>query len=72
MSFFPVLCVIFRANPATCRSFLTLMDVAYHLNFGASTSMTLQYSPRPMPPRPRISWGWLGSESVTSRDVVYG
>ncbi|NNC43910.1 MAG: hypothetical protein HKO03_11800 [Acidimicrobiia bacterium] len=36
---------VFRSNPATGRSFLTLMDIAYYLIFGAFTFMTLQYSP---------------------------
>lgn len=36
---------VFRSNPATGRSFLTLMDMAYYLIFGAFTFMTLQYSP---------------------------
>ncbi len=36
---------VFGANLATGRSFLTLMDVAYYLIFGAFTFMTLQYAP---------------------------
>ncbi|MCL1587700.1 MAG: hypothetical protein M3092_04720 [Actinomycetia bacterium] len=36
---------IFRSGPATGRSFLTLMDVAFYLTFGAYTFMTLQYAP---------------------------
>lgn len=36
---------IFRSNPATGGSFLSLMDVAFYLIFGAYTFMTLQYSP---------------------------
>ena len=35
---------VFRSSPATGRSFLTLMDIAYYLIFGAYTFMTLQYS----------------------------
>jgi len=38
---------IFRTNPDTGGSFLTLMDVAYYLIFGAYTFMTLQYAPPP-------------------------
>ncbi len=36
---------VFRSNPDTGRSFLTLLDIAYYLTFGAFTVMTLQYSP---------------------------
>ena len=36
---------VFRSSPATGRSFLTLMDIAYYLIFGAYTIMTLMYSP---------------------------
>ncbi|MEA1902419.1 MAG: hypothetical protein U9N56_02715 [Actinomycetota bacterium] len=36
---------IFRSSPATGRAFLTLMDIAYYLIFGAYTLMTLQYAP---------------------------
>ncbi len=39
------------------------MDVAYHLNFGAYTSMTLQYSPPTDVPEAEDLVGWLGSES---------
>lgn len=35
---------IFRLGPSTGRGFLTLIDIAYYLIFGAFTFMTLQYS----------------------------
>ena len=36
---------VFHSSPDTGRSFLTLMDVAYYMIFGAYTFMTLQYVP---------------------------
>ena len=54
---------VFRSNPATGRSFLTLMDVAYYLIFGAYTFMTLQYSPPADAPGAEDLVGWLGFES---------
>jgi len=36
---------VFRSNTDTGRSFLTLMDVAYYLIFGAYTIMSLRYAP---------------------------
>lgn len=54
---------IFRSNPATGRSFLTLMDVAYYMIFGAYTFMTLQYAPPVDVPGAEDLVGWLGWES---------
>ena len=51
---------VFRSNPATGRSFLTLMDVAYYLIFGSYTFMTLQYSPPADPFRVGYLVEWLG------------
>jgi len=36
---------VFRTNAETGRSFLTLMDAAYYLIFGAYTVMSLRYAP---------------------------
>lgn len=54
---------VFRSNPATGRSFLTLMDVAYYLIFGAYTVMTLQYSPAADIGGAENLAEWLGWES---------
>ena len=51
---------VFSSNPATGRSFLTLLDVAYYLIFGAYTFMTLQYSPPANVPAVEDLVGWLG------------
>lgn len=55
---------VFRSNPATGRSFLTLLDIAYYLIFGAYTFMTLQYSPPADVARAADLAGWLGWESL--------
>ncbi len=54
---------VFRSNPVTGRSFLTLMDVAYYLIFGAYTFMTLQYSPPANVHGAEDLVEWLGWES---------
>ena len=55
---------VFHSNPATGRSFLTLMDVAYYLIFGAYTFMTLQYSPPADASGPGDLAGWLRWETL--------
>lgn len=54
---------IFRTSPDTGRSFLTLMDVAYYLIFGAYTFMTLRYSPPANVAGAEDLARWLGWES---------
>jgi hypothetical protein len=54
---------IFRSSPATGLSFLTLMDVAYYLIFGAYTFVTLQYGPPADAPGAEDLVGWLGFET---------
>jgi hypothetical protein len=54
---------IFRSNPATGLRFLSLMDVAYYLIFGAYTFITLQYAPPADAPGAEDLVGWLGFET---------
>ncbi len=54
---------IFHASPATGLRFLTLMDVAYYLIFGAYTFITLQYAPPADAPGSEDLVGWLGFET---------
>ena len=54
---------VFHSNRATGRSFLTLMDVAYYLIFGAFTFMTLQYSPASEVGGAEDLVGWLGDQA---------
>ncbi|MDF1597809.1 MAG: hypothetical protein P1T08_17150 [Acidimicrobiia bacterium] len=55
---------IFRLGPSTGRGFLTLIDIAYYLIFGAFTFMTLQYStPIDSPGTTQDLAAWLGYES---------
>lgn len=54
---------VFRSSPETGRSFLTLLDVAYYLIFGAYTFMTLQYSPPANVHGAEDLVQWLGWES---------
>ena len=61
---------VFHSNPATGRSFLTLMDVAYYLIFGAYTFMTLQYSPPADVPGAENLVGWLKWESLRASGLL--
>lgn len=55
---------IFRLGPSTGRSFLTLIDIAYYLVFGAFTFLTLQYSaPIDTAGSTQDLPAWLGLES---------
>ncbi len=53
---------VFRSNVDTSRSFLTLMDIAYYLIFGAYTVMSLRYAP-PANVHGSDLVEWLGWES---------
>lgn len=54
---------IFRSSPKTGLSFLTLMDVAFYLIFGAYTFMTLQYAPQANVHGAEQLTRWLGGET---------
>ena len=54
---------VFRTEPATGRTFLTLIDVAYYLIFGAYTFMTLRYAPPANVHGAEDLTQWLGWES---------
>lgn len=54
---------VFATNPSTGRSFLTLMDTAYYLIFGAYTLMTLQYAPPAHVHGAEELTTWLGWET---------
>ena len=61
---------VFHASPATGRSFLTLMDVAYYLIFGAYTLMTLQYAPPTDVSGARYLVEWVGWEVLRVAGLV--
>jgi len=54
---------VFGSNPATGHSFLTLIDVAYYLIFGAYSFMTLRYAPPANVHGAENLSQWLGWES---------
>lgn len=65
---------VFGANFSTGRSFLTLMDFAYYLIFGAYTFMTLQYSPPANVYRSDelVTWLRFGTQRVAGLLMLMG